>query len=469
MKIVKHSVLFRILAAITAFFSRQWESSGLMQRFLGGTRLPGGVFGAIWQRVTQLLRRIFAALRLNRLLKGSIFLKPELWCGLALVLAPILPTMPAAGLAIAAFFSMFLTHGATERAPARHPANRFIILYACLYVAAVFMSVTPSGSLKHGALHVMFTLFAVGLGSSVRTEKQLLWMMRAFVISGALVSCYGIYQYVFGAVNSAAWIDAEMFSGVGIRVYSTLDNPNVLSEYLLLVIPFSTAFIVYEKNWLARLFFTGTTGVMLLSMVLTLARGGWLGLIVAFAIFLVMIDRRFIFVGIVGLIALYFVLPDAILNRFLSIGDLTDGSTSYRLSIWLGTLAMIRDFWLVGVGPGTAAYNRVYPIYGYGAANAQHSHNLFLQIICDAGLFALIIFVMLLFSYIRALASSMKKTANRAMNIFRIAAIASLAGFLVQSMTDYSFYNYRVTLVFWAVIGIGIALSREGVRNDTGT
>ena len=469
MRILKQSLLYRLVAAIAAFFGRQWERSGMVQHFLNGARAPGGVFGAICQRVTLLLRRIFAALRLNRILQGSIFLRPEIWCGLALALAPLVPTMAAAGLAIAAFFSIFLTHGATERTPARHPVNRFVILYACLYVAAVFMSVTPSGSLKHGALHVVFTLFAVGLGSSIRTEKQLLWTMRVFVLSGALVAAYGLYQYLFGAVVSAAWVDSDMFSGIGIRVYSTLDNPNVLSEYLLLVIPFSAAFVVYEKNWLARLFFVGTTGVMLLCMILTFARGGWLGLIVAVAIFLVMIDRRFILVGIAGLIALYFVLPDAILNRFLSIGDMTDGSTSYRLSIWLGTLAMIRDFWLVGVGPGTAAYNRVYPIYGYGAANAQHSHNLFLQIICDAGIFALVIFLMILCSYIRALASSMKKTANRAMNIFRIAAISSLAGFLVQSMTDYSFYNYRVTLVFWAVVGIGIALSREGVRNDTGT
>ena len=459
MRIIRHSFIYRMLAAIPVFFGKQWGSSGLVQRFLGGAHVSGGVFGTLWSRVTLLLRRIFAALRLDRLLEGSIFLRPELWCMASLVLAPLVPTMVAAGLVIAAFFSIFLTHGATERAPSRHPANRFIILFACLYVVAVFMSVTPSGSLKHGAMHVLFTLFAVGFGSALRTEKQVLWTMRAFAVSGALVSCYGFYQYIFGATASAAWIDSEMFSSIGLRVYSTLENPNVLSEYLLLVIPFSAAFIVYEKKWLPRLFFAGTTGVMLVCMVLTYARGGWLALIVAAAIFLVMIDRRFIFVGIAGLIALYFLLPDVILSRLLSIGNLEDGSTSYRLSIWLATLAMIRDFGLVGIGPGTAAFNRVYPIYGYNAVSAPHSHNLFLQIICDAGVFTLIIFVMLLFSYVRALASATKKAPGYAMNIFRIAAISALAGFMVQGLTDYSFYNYRVTLTFWCVVGLSIALT----------
>ena len=466
MRIINHSLLYRVLAAIAAFFTRQWESSGLVQRFLGGARASGGIFGLAWECITRIERRVFKALRLNRALEGSIFAKPHFWCGLALAVAPIVPTMVAAGLALAAFFSIFLTHGAAERESARHPLNKYIILYAGLYIAAVFLSVTPSGSLKHGAMHVLFIMFAVGLGSSLRTITQLLWVMRFFAISGALVSVYGIYQYMFGAVGSAAWLDSEMFVGLGTRVYSTLENPNVLAEYLLLVIPFSSAFIVYEKKWLPRLFFIGTTGVMLLCMVLTLARGGWLGLIFAAAVFLLMIDRRFVFVGIVGLVALYFLLPDAILSRFMSIGNLTDGSTSYRLSIWLATLAMLRDFGLVGIGPGAAAFNRVYPIYGYGAANAQHSHNLFLQIVCDAGIFALIMFLMLLFSYVRSLAAAVKKTADKTMNIFRIAAISAVAGFLVQGMTDYSFYNYRVTMVFWAVIGLGIALSREGVRND---
>ena len=30
---------------------------------------------------------------------------------------------------------------------------------------------------------------------------------------------------------------------------------------------------------------------------------------------------------------------------------------------------------------------------------------------------------------------------------------------MVQSMTDYTFYNYRVTLLFWAVLGLGAAFA----------
>jgi hypothetical protein len=51
--------------------------------------------------------------------------------------------------------------------------------------------------------------------------------------------------------------------------------------------------------------------------------------------------------------------------------------------------------------------------------------------------------------------------------MLQIAAVSSVTGFLVQGATDYSFYNYRVTLVFWAVLGIGLlAAGRESLKGD---
>ena len=40
------------------------------------------------------------------------------------------------------------------------------------------------------------------------------------------------------------------------------------------------------------------------------------------------------------------------------------------------------------------------------------------------------------------------------------AVLAGVMGFLAQGMTDYSFYNYRVTLVFWAMLGLGAVWAR---------
>ena len=47
-----------------------------------------------------------------------------------------------------------------------------------------------------------------------------------------------------------------------------------------------------------------------------------------------------------------------------------------------------------------------------------------------------------------------------------MASIAAITGFLVQSATDYTWYNYRVVLIFWLVIAIGISSTSKEVSHD---
>jgi putative inorganic carbon (HCO3(-)) transporter len=196
-------------------------------------------------------------------------------------------------------------------------------------------------------------------------------------------------------------------------------------------------------------------------MLLTYARGGWLGLVFAAAIFLLMLDRRFILLYIAGLAALYFILPESVLSRFTSIGNIGDTSTSFRVFIWLGTISMLRDYWFSGIGPGEPAFNKIYPLYGYNSVATPHSHNVYLQVICDSGVAGIVLFVALLFSCLRMLATAVRLETDKTSKIFQIAAISALAGFLLQGATDYSFYNYRVTLVFWAVLGMTALLAKR--------
>ena len=153
-------------------------------------------------------------------------------------------------------------------------------------------------------------------------------------------------------------------------------------------------------------------------------------------------------------------LPESILERFTSIGNMADTSTSYRVYIWMGTLAMLKDYWFSGVGPGEAAFNMAYPAYAYHEVSAPHAHNLFLQILSDAGVPGLLVFGLLLISFYRAMFTSLRVTRSREKQIFLMAGSAAVTGFLVQSMTDYTFYNYRVMLLFWATLAISVLFAR---------
>ena len=397
------SILGRVLTAICLWFSGQWQRSRVVRAFVapmaGRQAAESSVFFRLWDLIRGGLCALYRRLGLERLFGGSIFLCLTLWCSAAVVLAPLLPTMAVLALAAVAFASLALNLVRDRARPlAYSPVNRYILLYAAVYLAATATSVTPRQSLFPGLLMVFFMAFALVVENAVDSWERAEQLVFLMVLAGGVVALLGVGQYVLGATGDAAWVDSDMFSSVTIRVYSTLQNPNVLAEYLILMISLGGAALLTAKGTGKRLVLLACCGVMCLCMVLTMSRGGWLGLLIAGMIFLVLLNPRVLVLAPVvlpvALVALYFVLPDTVISRFTSIGNLEDTSTSYRVSIWMGTIAMLKDYWLCGIGPGTGAFNLVYPAYSYNAANAQHAHNLFLQIMSDGGVVALVVFLL---------------------------------------------------------------------------
>ena len=467
-QILNASVLWRALMAVCLWFGRQWQRSGVVHWFLHPPLWEeavseSSVFFRLWSWFRGILCRIYQALRLDRLFAGSVFLQVWVWCALPVVLAPVLPTMAVLGLAAIGYASLLLNLVRDKGRPlAYSPINRYIILYAAIYLAGTFFSVNRASSLNPGLLSVAFILFAVVLYNSVTGRRQLDVLIVLMVLAGTLVSFYGILQYLFGwGYQSAAWVDSDMFSSISFRVPSTLENPNMLGQYLLLAIPLGGACLLGARTWGRRIFYLCCCGIMLLCMILTFSRGAWLALLFAGAIFVLFLNPRLILLVPFALVALYFVLPDTVISRFTSIGDLTDNSTSYRVYIWMGVLAMLKDYWLCGIGPGDAAFNMVYPAYSYNSIDAPHSHNLFLQIVCDAGICALVVFFLLLFHYFRMLCTAVSREKDWQSRLFQIAFGSGVCGFLIQAMTDYSFYNYRVMFLFWAYLAVGALCARR--------
>jgi O-antigen ligase len=471
--ILNASLLWRALMAVCDWFGRQWRASGAVRWFVSPSALgraagEHSVFFTLWTLARKALSRVYAKLRLDRLFAGSIFLQTFLWCAVPVTLAPLLdfykPSILVAGLAIIGYASLALNLLRTPQRPlAYSPVNRYIMLYAAVYLAGAFFSVTRRDSLEPGLLSAAFILFAVVLCNAVTGRKQLDALVFLLVLAATAVSFYGILQYLFGwGYQSQAWVDNDMFSSITFRVPSTLQNPNMLGQYLILMIPLGGAGLLKSKDWLARVFYFGCCALMCVCMLLTFSRGAWLGLLFAGAAFVVLLNPRLMLLAPFALVALYFVLPETVISRFTSIGNLTDNSTSYRVYIWMGVLAMLKDYWLCGIGPGDAAFNMVYPAYSYSGVTAPHSHNLFLQIVCDAGVCALVVFLLVAFTYFRTMCTALSKTKDWSARVLQVAFTGGAVGFLVQAMTDYSFYNYRVLFLFWAYLALGcLAAGRD--------
>ncbi len=385
-------------------------------------------------------------------------------------IAPILPTMLCIGLAVYVLFAYALNCLINKKPLFKFDGISFMILMFIL--VQLFYSITSfsiASSMKSWAVYFVFISMYFVIVSAIDSRRKLHWYMALLLTSGLLVAAFGIFQNFFGDNMGHAWLDEEMFEGISVRVYSTLENPNVLGEYLILIIPVALAMIWSCKGVLSRLYYLGVLGAASLCLLFTQSRGCWIGIIVGLGVYVFIVNKKFISFLFAGALASPFVMPQSIIDRFTSIGDTTDTSTSYRVFIWFGVLNMLKDFWLYGIGIGEGAFGRIYQFYAYSNVYAPHSHNIYLQLIVELGIVGITVmfFIMLLF-WRRMISSFAKQKVVE--TVFATGVLAGTVAFMCQGAFDYVWYNYRVVLIFWMMLGIGTASARiaakEGGRSS---
>jgi O-antigen ligase len=370
--------------------------------------------------------------------------------------SPFLPTMALVGLILITLLSFLVNMFVFKKYAIKlNILDFFLMLFGIVVIYGSIISYDPLSSFKITLVYISYILFYFILVNTVKSKKMLYILIVIFIAVSFFVSMYGIYQNFAGVYSTQSWVDEEMFEDIKTRVYSTFDNPNVLGEYLVITIPIAFALFWITKRPLYKLIF-GLIAVSLLPcLIFTWARGSWLGVALAIAIFALFKDKKLVFLGVIALAILPFILPESILFRLESIGNTTDTSTAYRVSIWLGSLKVIKNYWLTGIGLGSGAFSKIYPIYALsGASYALHAHNLYLQIFVEMGIAGIVSFLLMIFMFYKNILSTFSKTKDILIKTFLIACMASISGYLAQGLVDNIWYNYRVVLIFYIVLGL---------------
>ena len=397
---------------------------------------------------------------------SAILSQPEIGVVALFFALPFAPTMVIAGLIGFVFVCYILKLLQGKRTFSIKILDGFVLAFGIMTLLGGVVSVSPATSLKPALLYLCLML---GYFLCVNLIKSVKWGYRcigAAVSSCTVVSLIGIYEHYFGPQQLISWIDENMFKDIENRVVSTFGNPNVLAEYLIMVLPFIVALLLISKRdknkFGAFILFCATMGCI----VFTWSRGAWLGAIIAMLFFFLVYSRKTLGALLtlsIGIPFLPFVLPDNIVSRFSSIGNLQDTSTSYRVNIWKGVIKMISDNLWHGVGVGEGAFSNVYLHYSLaGIETAPHSHNLFFQITVEQGIFGLMMFLITMFLFVRETLSFVRneRSAPDSIKLLSLGGLCGILAVLAQGMTDYVWYNYRIFAMFWLVIGIVCAIMR---------
>ena len=374
---------------------------------------------------------------------------------------PVLPTMLLAVLVLGTFvlyfIQLFLGRVKAQK------TTMVSVLLGCFAVCIIYAGTTsyafPTASLSMCLFLILMAVFFVAK-DAIDTEEKLDFVLWVLVSMGALIALYAVYQYIVGVEMDAAWVDAESFD-ITTRAYATFTNPNVLGEYLILTGSLAAGMMWKMRNWVGKLYYTACFGLICLGLVATGSRGAMLGLMFSAGLFVLLSEKRLIPLGIVLLMMMPFILPASLWARLASSITMSDSSSLYRMSIYSASFDMIQHYWQTGIGIG--AFNEIYPLFSLEAANAYHSHNLFLQEFIELGIVGFSILVFLIVAFFQKLYSAMRVVPKRFQFLLG-AVFGGFGGLLLQGLTDHLWFDYSIVLFFWCYIGLGMAAVRVGMK-----
>ena len=339
--------------------------------------------------------------------------------------------------------------------------SRWVLLYLAIALVSTGFSPVPiaaaTGLLKLASYLGVFALMRTLL------ERQIIWwdrLLAALLGGGLLSSVLALRQLYASTEELAGWADPNSLSAGTIRIYGPLGNPNLLAGYLLPLVPLACIAVLRWRRLSYRLLAAVTALLAGIAILFTYSRGGWLGLLAGLALagMLLLLRgtahwpplwRRLLPLGslLIGSIVLALAITqlDPIRTRALSLlAGRGDSSNNFRINVWLGAIEMVQDRPWLGIGPGNAAFNSVYPLYQQPKFNALSAYSVPLEILVETGVPGLL-------ACLGLLRGSLQRglRIHGQQGLIAIGSLAAIGGLLTQGITDTIFFRPEVQLIGW--------------------
>lgn len=338
----------------------------------------------------------------------------------------------------------------SSKSTLRTPLDLPIIIFVIIGFISIFNSSFLKQSLTVTPGFIAGILFGYYLVFSNITDKKFLKkFVLVMVLGGTTTACIGIFQYLIWGTE---------------RTSATLANPNVLASYLAMMIPIVFSLLLYESKRGKKTLLTFSLITMVICLVFTHSRAGWLALVGAMSFLLLIEKKKRLAVGLtlVIVVAASLLIP-SVNARLRTIFDLIVNKE--RIYGAKSALQMIKDYPLTGIGINT--FYHVYPQYQLPEAREHlvHAHNIFLQIGAEIGLFGLVTLLWLLIRVFKIGWETLRRTKNNYLQALTIGLLASLIAFLIDQEFDSTWWVGRLFIFFWVLLAVLLAARNITLKN----
>ncbi len=413
----------------------------------------------------------------------------------SIILVALLPLFPeyfAPFLSIGALVAAYQDAKRQSRSFTVGPLGKIMLVYLLFLAFGILYSRNASSAffswVMWGSMLTSYVALHTVLTSRQRMDTALLGISAAAGGVGAIACIQYFIRIFFGfSGHLQIWypLDSLLYrlsplavnlEVTGDRACSTFTNPNILSQYLVMAIPFVALYAFGGKRDKTRLFSRVCLMLAVSGVAFSFSRGSYLAVLAIAAVFALANVRRIKLV-VLAAFSTAVLTPPAVLERLFSIQKTKDSAPplgsaldaagmlitapgadkaiSERFQIWYLCLQSFLEHPLVGIGSGvenTAAMLLA------GSVNAPHAHNIVLQLLVEGGIFGLGIF---LFAGFKALQTGVRLTrkTGEARHI-GVTSLAFMAGFCVNSMVEYPFFTPKLIGMFLLVLALADSAGR---------
>jgi O-antigen ligase len=316
-----------------------------------------------------------------------------------------------------------------------------LLVYAGLSLVSSAFSVNPEMSLKDSR-HLLLLLIVPIVYTAISRKEDLRLVMGAIFASALAGTFYSLWYYLFRA-------------DPGERVKGFMGHYMTQAGLLLLFGAFALGMIFFGRGK-TRIAWGAGLCLAAVSLVLTLTRSAWIGLAVGLCVILLLWKPKTLILMPVLAALVFFVSPQTVKRRALSIFSLRFYSNETRVEYFRAGIKIIKDFPLFGTGPDTVDMVFQNPKYGLGEAAKRnvHLHNNFLQIAAERGIVTLAAWLaFIVWAFIELLNLAGRKAGPRpARDPLAAGALAAFAAFLVAGLFEYNFGDSEVVTLFLLIL-----------------
>lgn len=279
------------------------------------------------------------------------------------------------------------------------------------------------------------------------------WFKRsivAFTTSSLIVGIVAVLQAILGKIAESVQALEPIFPSNS-EIASTLGSSGVLAHFMVVAIPFALVHMISEINDVRKFGGFLLSALLISALILTGTASSVVGLLVGALLVFTFFNKRAIYALLFFVIAipvLYFTLPDSAIEAILSFGPFAGSSVN-------GELAYFKDTFMEIIK---------YP-FGFNIAGVtckevlgtEYADGLILQLLASYGIIGTVIFVIMIFMFIRLIMSYSVQAKNAYRRVNGCAGLCSILAILTVGGFNYVWMDKRIFLLFIVTMALAFA------------